>query len=185
MYDYILKRKLERIYKNSTREKRFLNWKEIQTVLVLFDTSHIEEVTIFIQQLKQLKKKVTVYAYQKKSDKRNYLTTGYHIILEKEAAKWFNNPLHNIVNEQKEKPVDAVIDLTIYPNIPLEYILASIPACVKAGLKKTDAPQYDLALTTSLVGEAESCQVRELSKQIVYYLDRIGSAPPDDEPLSN
>ena len=175
MYEYILKNKLERIYRKKTREKQFLNWKDINTVLVLFDTSNINEVKIFIDQLKHLKKKVTVYAYQKKSDTRNYLTTGYHIISEKEAGKWFNNPLHTIIQKQKEKPVDVVIDLTIHRNIHLEYLLASIPACIKTGLKKNDFPQYDLAITTLFTGEAESYQVQELGKQIVYYLDRIGT----------
>jgi len=42
-------------------------------------------------------------------------------------------------------------------------------------LKKNDFPQYDLAITTSLAGEAESYQVRELGRQIVYYLDRISA----------
>ena len=175
MYDYILKNKLKRIYRGKTREKQFLNWNDIHTVLVLFDTSHIDEVKRFIDQLKQIKKKVTAYAYQKKSDKQNYLTTGYHIILEKDAGKWFNNPLYTISEELKTKPVDAVIDLTLSRNLPLEYLLASIPACIKTGLKKTDYPQYDLAITTSLFGEAESYQIMELSKLIVYYLERIGA----------
>jgi len=175
MYDYILKKKLEKIYRKETREKCFLNWKDIHTVLVLFDTSHINEVAPFIDQLKKAKKKVTVYAYQKKSDKQSYLAYGYHIVFGKEVSKWFDNPLQTIIEEQKNKTVDAVIDLTIHRNLPLEYLLASIPASLKAGLKKNDFPQYDLAITTVLTGEAENYQVRELSKQIVYYLDTIGA----------
>ena len=173
MYNYILKNKLEQIYRNQTREKQFLNWKDIHSVLVLFDTSHVDEVKIFIDELKQIKKEVVVYAYQRKKDERNHLISGYHIISEKQAGKWFNNPLHAIIKEQKEKMVDAIIDLTIHRNIPMEYLLASIPACIKAGLKKTDFPQYDLAITSVLLGEAENYQVTELSKQIVYYLERI------------
>ena len=175
MYDYILKYKLQRMYRKKSRERHFLNWKEIHTIAVLFDTSHFDEVSVFMNQLKKLGKKITVYAYQKKEDKRSYANTNYHVILEKEAGKWFDNPLHAIINELKKETVDAVIDLTLNPNIYLEYLLAHIPASVKTGLKKTDFPQYDLAITTSLAGEAESYQVRELGRQIVYYLDRISA----------
>ena len=175
MYEYILKNKLKRIYRNKSREKNFLNWKDIHTVLVLFDTSHFDEVTGFIDRLKKLGKKVTVCAYQKKDDKRNYSNTSHCIISEKEAGKWFGNPLPAIIQGLASGTVDAAIDLTLSRNIPLEYVLAHIPASVKTGLKKTDFPQYDLAITTLPIGEAESYQVRELSKQIVYYLDKIGT----------
>jgi len=175
MYEYILKNKLKRIYKNKSREKYFLNWKDIRTILVLFDTSHFDEATGFVNQLKKLGKQVTVCAYQKKDDKRDYSHTSYCIISEKEAGKWFGNPLHTIIQGLEREAVDAVIDLTLSRNIPLEYILAHTSAFVKTGLKKTDFPQYDLAITTLLIGEAESYQVRELGKQIVYYLDKIGS----------
>ena len=175
MYEYFLKNKLKKIYRKETREKCFLNWKDIHTVVVLFDTSHFEEGIIFVDQLKKEGKEVTVYAYQRKRDKRNYSSTGYHIISEKEIGKWFNNPFHANIKKLKKKTVDAVIDLTICQIIPMEYLLAHIPASVKTGQKKTESPQYDLAITTSYIGEAESYQVMELSRQIMYYLDRIGS----------
>ena len=173
MYEYILKNKLKRIYRRKSREKHFLNWKDIHRVLVMFDTSHFDEATTFIKQLKQSGKKVAVYAYQKKDDKRDYSTTGYHIISEKKIGTWFNNPLHAMAKGLKKETFDAVIDLTLSDNIPMEYLLAHIPASVKTGFKKADFPQYDLAITTLFVGEAENFQVRELSRQIVYYLDKI------------
>ena len=175
MYSYILENKLKRMYKRKSRERHFLNWKDIHTILVLFDTSHFDEVAVFMKQLKKLGKKVTVYAYQKKEDQRNYSNTNYRIILEKEVGRWFGNPLRTIIHELQKETFDAVIDLTLNRNIYLEYLLAHIPASVKTGLKKTNSPQYDLAITTLFTGEAESYQVQELGKQIVYYLDRIGT----------
>jgi len=173
MHKYILKSKLKKIYREKSSEKHFLNWKDIQTVLVLFDTSHFDEVAIFIKQLKNEGKKVTVYAYQKKDDKKTYLNTSYHIILEKEAGKWFNNPVYATANKLKEETFDAVIDLTLRRNISLEYLLACARASIKTGLKKNDFPQYDLAITASSIEEVESFKVRELGKQIVHYLDKI------------
>jgi hypothetical protein len=66
-----------------------------------------------------------------------------------------------------------VIDLTIRRNIPLEYLLAHSNACIKAGLKKNDFPQYDLSITALPEVETENLKVRELGKQIVYYLHTI------------
>ena len=175
MYEYILKNKLKRIYRKKSREKHFLNWKDIHTILVLFDTSNLDEVTVFIDQLKKSGKKVTTYAYLKKENQPIASTTGNYIISEKEAGRLFNNPLRTIVKELKKETFDAVIDLSLSPNIFLEYLLAQTQASVKTGLKKTDSPQYDLAITTLLYGESDSYQIRELSKQIVYYLNKISA----------
>ena len=175
MYEFILKNKLKRIYRKATRERHFLNWKDISTIMLLFDTSHWNEAIAFVNQLKKAGKKVTVCAYRKNDDKPYSSTTGYYIISEKEAGKWFGNPLHTIVKELKNETFDAAIDLTLSRNIPLEYLLAHTSASVKTGFKKTDFPQYDLAITTLPFGEAESYQVKELSTQIVYYLDQISA----------
>ena len=175
MYDYILKHKLKSIYRKKSREKHFLNWKDIRTVLVMFDIAHLDDVSVFIQQIKKNGKKVTVCAYQTKDNTQHYSTNDYFVISKKEAGKWFGNPLHTIAKELKKRPFDIVIDLTLSCNIPLEYLLAHTPASVKAGFKKTDCSPYDLAITSLPLGEAESYQINELYKQIVYYLDRIGT----------
>ena len=173
MNKFILKRKLKKIYKKKLREKHFLNWKDIHTILVLFDTAHFDEATIFIDQLKKSGKKVSVYASQKKGDLRDYSNTNYRVLSEKEVSKWLNNPLHTIVKEMQKETFDLAIDLTLIRNLPLEYILANASVSITTGLKKIDFPQYDLAITTLFTGEAESYQIRELGKQIVFYLDKI------------
>ena len=175
MYEYILKNKLNSIYRKQPREKRFLNWKNIHTVLIMFDTAHLDEVSVFIKQLKKNGKKVTVCAYQKNDDKQQCSTNSYYVISKKDAGKWFDNPLHSIAQELKKKTFDAVIDLTLNRNIPLEYLLAHTSASVKAGFKKTNFSPYDLAITSLPLGDAESYQIKELYKQIVYYLDQIGA----------
>ncbi|MDR0542997.1 MAG: hypothetical protein LBH19_12420 [Dysgonamonadaceae bacterium] len=174
MYDYILKRRLERYYQKNSREKRFLNLKDIHTVLVLFDTAGFREASMCINRLEGLGKKLTVYAYQKKKDRRDYSGTRYHIISQKAAGKWFGNPMYTIAEKLKEETFDAVIDLTVRRNIPLEYLLAYASAPVKTGLKKNNFPQYDLSIIN--LPDAENIRVEELGRQILYYLDSIQSA---------
>jgi hypothetical protein len=173
MYEQIIKEKLKRYYKNHSREKCFLNLKDIQTVLILFNTSDFEESDAFVRKVKKLGKKVTVYAYKGKNDEQDYSKTLYRIITAKETGNLFDNKMNEIVNELDKKKFDAVIDLTIRRIIPLEYLLAHSNAYIKAGLKKNDFPQYDLSITSLPNAETEKLKVRELGKQIVYYLHTI------------
>jgi hypothetical protein len=173
MCEYIIKKKLKRYYTDYSREKCFLNLKDIRTALILFNTSDFEEVDTFINKLKKLGKKITVYAYKGKKDERDYSKTPYRIITAKETGNLFDNKMNEIVKELNKKKFDAVIDLTIRRTIPLEYLLAHSKASIKAGLKKNDFPQYDLSITTLPDAATENLKVRELGKQIVYYLHTI------------
>jgi hypothetical protein len=175
MYEQIIKGKLKRYYKNYSREKCFLNLKDIRTVLILFNTSDFEEADAFVRKLKKLGKKVTVYAYKGKKDERDYSKTLYRIVTAKEAGNLFDNKMNEIVKELNKQNFDAVIDLTIRRNIPLEYLLAHSNAYIKAGLKKNDFPQYDLSITTLPNTESDKAKVKELGKQIVYYLHTINT----------
>ncbi|MDR1527596.1 MAG: hypothetical protein LBS46_08030 [Dysgonamonadaceae bacterium] len=169
--DYILKYKLKRYYKQNARAKNFLNLKDIHSVLVLFDTAYSDEASDCIRQLKDAGKALTVCVYQRKKDGQDYSNTGYYVVLQKAAGKWWGNPVYSIIRELEKQPFDAIIDLTVQRNTPLEYVLACTPASVKAGLKKNHFPQYDLAITC--LPETENSSVGELGKQILHYLDVI------------
>jgi hypothetical protein len=152
-----------------------LNLKDIRTILVLFDTANYEEGDAFVKKLRKLSKKVTAYVYQRKSDTNNYSKTNYRIIPAKEVTNLFDNKMTEIVTELDQTTFDIVIDLTIHRNIPLEYVLAHTQASFKTGLKKNTFPQYDLSIITLPDVETENLKVRELAKQIVFYLHTINT----------
>lgn len=172
MYKHILKKKINDFYKNNLRKKHFLNLKDVHSILVLFDTIDYEEADNFIEKLKNINKKVTAYAYKDKKDEFDYSETSYRIITTKEAFDLFDNKMNEIAEEIESITYDAVFDLTINVNIPLEYLLTRSKAYVKAGLKKNDLPHYDLAIIHPEDPE-NIFSVKELGKQIVYYLHTI------------
>jgi hypothetical protein len=175
MYKHILKRKLKDYYKSHPRENCYLNLKDIHTILILFDTITYEEADTFAEKLKKLGKNITAYAYKNKKDIYSYSKSPYRIITTKEVDVLFDNKIEDIVREVEAQKFDAVIDLTIRRNLPLEYLLAHSDASLKAGLKKCDPSPYDLSITTLPEIERETLKVRELAKQIIYYLHSIRS----------
>jgi alanyl-tRNA synthetase len=178
MYKYILKKQLKKHYRNNEREKCFLNLKDIHSILILFDTANYEEANTFVKKLKKLKKEVTAYAYQDKKDEDDYSRTSYRIVTAKEVDDLFDNKIKEIAKELDGKKFDAVIDLTTQSNASLEYLLAYSNASIKTGLKKNDWPQYDLSITMLPDIEKDDLKVRELAKQIIYYLHTIHARKP-------
>ncbi|MDR0427641.1 MAG: hypothetical protein LBH12_03450 [Dysgonamonadaceae bacterium] len=173
MYKFILSKKINSYYRKNSREKRFLNFKDIQSILILFDTANYDAVDLFVKKLKKLNRHVTAYAYKDKSDQYNYSETPYQIITAKEAGDLFDNKVEQIATEIRNQTFDAVFDLTLTRNIPLEYILMHAHAHVKAGLKKSNIPHYDLAIISLPESEDDDSKVKELGKQIIYYLHTI------------
>ena len=172
----ILKRKIEKYFKHASREKSYLNLKDIHSILVLFDTATYEEADTFIEKLKKLGKQVTGYGYQNKADKTLYSIRPYRITTAREVERLFKNPVEKIAQKLAEEKFDAVIDLSIQPVLLLEYLLVRSQASIKTGLRKTNRlPLHDFSIIDLPDAGKESLNVRELAKQIIYYLHTIRS----------
>jgi hypothetical protein len=176
MYKYILNRKIKKYFKHASREKSYLNLKDIRSILVLFDTATYEEVDTFVEKLKKLGKQVTAYAYQDKTDKTLYSIRPYCVTTAYEVERLFQNPVEKIARKLAEKKFDAVIDLSIQPVLLLEYLLVRSQASIKTGLRKTDRlPLHDFSIINLPDTGKEILNVRELAKQIIFYLHTIRS----------
>lgn len=170
--NYLLKRKARRLYSQERSEKQFLNLKDVQTILVLFDTKDYDEADAFIEQLKEQGKNVFGMAYKNKNDEYDYSDTPYNIVTNKGASDLTDNKIESIGARLRETPLDLVVDLSISRNPVLEYLLASTHAKMRTGLKKGKLPQYDLAIT-ALPKSKGVPALRELGQQIIYYLTTI------------
>jgi hypothetical protein len=175
--NYFLKRKIKKNLKNSNREKVFLNLKEIKSVLLLFDTCDYSEAILFIKQLKKMGKKIKICAYKDKNDKNDYSNILYNIVSDKDINIWKNGSLREIVDSLNAQPYDLVINLTLSENLLLQYILVSVDSSFKVGFHKTNLPIHDMVI--SFAPDMESnriATVRELSQQVIYYLETISSS---------
>jgi hypothetical protein len=177
MVDLVLKRKIKKLLKTSSRQKQFLNMKEIHTILVLFDTVNYEEVDTFLKQMKRMGKKVIAYAYKSKKDENVYTEAPFRIINQHEVSGWFNFYPDQLAVEIAKKNYDALFDLTIRENVLLEFLHLNVNAQLTVGYKKNTWFPYDLSFSSLEVeDDRENLKIRELCKQILHYLSTIKSA---------
>jgi hypothetical protein len=173
---YFLKRKINKIFSNSNREKKYLNLKEIKSVLLLFDTKDYSDANFFIKKLKKMGKKVKVCAYKDKSDKSDYSTVHHPVVTEKDLNVWKNDSLPKVIHSLDSSSYDLAIDMTLKENLLLQYILVSVNSTFKVGFNRTDLPICDMVISFAPQMESDGIiTIRELSKQVIHYLTIISS----------
>lgn len=174
---FILERRIKKILKKSKREKEYRNLKEIQSVLLCFDTKDYSDASIFIGQLKKMGKKVRIYAYQDKRDRNNYSKIIHDIVTEENMSIWKRDALKKLVRSLKKgEPYDLAIDLTPDVNVLLQYLLVSANARLKVGFCKTKLHVYDMVISFATENELnEIITARDLSRQLIHYLSTISS----------
>ena len=193
MLNWWLKYKTKKALKKTVRERFFLNWSEIHTILLLIDARDSDDVELFINYLKDQNKTVKTLAYKDKKNTQSYSPILYTIISDKEVYDWTGKAIANIIDLLNEEKYDLVIDLTLERYPTMEYILASSEAPLKAGYKKAELqlPLYDLTIASLPEPEEsekspkaeeseesekpERRQVKPLAREIVHYLSTISS----------
>lgn len=176
MLKFLLKNKTKKLLRNTNRQKRFINWKDIQRILVVFETNDYEDADLFIEYLKGKGKKVIAFAYRDPKDTYDYSETPYkdYLVSKKEINDWTGESAEEVVRPLRSVEFDLAIDLTFQENAILDYIFASAPAHLKIGYKKTELPLYDISITSLPGNDSEEPHpVKELAKQILYYLNTI------------
>jgi ADP-heptose:LPS heptosyltransferase len=176
MYKFFLRRKIKKILNQSDRKKVYHNLKEIKTILVLFDTKDYEDVAYFVQQVKKMGKKVKAIAYKEKKDTQDYPKNLFNVVTSKEMKNVKGEALTQIIHSLGENTFDLVVDLTLEENLLLQYILVSISSPFRVGFYKTNPPIHDMVISISQEQETSKiASVKELGKQLIYYLTVISS----------
>jgi len=165
------------------REHHFVNYKKAKTILLLFESDYSEKnpnIHKIINQMQLDGKKVSAWGF---IDKKEIATAMYpdFRILHHKQTDFFHKPLESYINELQYSEYDLLINLTVKPIIPLEYLAMYANAAFKTGMKKSDLPIYDFVLDMEhMPVETEPTELSEstvdetyLYNQIIFYLKSI------------
>lgn len=152
----------------STREKKFLNWSDVNRVVVLvsYDIPHNEEISNIIKMLDN--KEVEVWC---NITTKQYLRQDYDKVtfFNSESTNLFGKPNKVIEGKFLSFNADVLIDLTSGENLPLKYLLKISRAVCKCGQNKEFYQSlYDLEISAN--GKLTKT---ELLSQILHYLKTI------------
>ncbi len=175
MLDFVINRKIKKLAAHKKGKKHFQDLNAIRSVFVLFESSGYSEAEWFINHLEKLGKNVSACGYVGKNDPDTYSQPFCRMIKDKIDVDRWKMPSESIIRELSAGSYDAVIDLTLENNKTIQYLLLTVDSPFKVGLRKNDAPLYDMTLSINHEDKDNPLTVRYLGEQILYYLQTIHS----------
>jgi hypothetical protein len=181
---FVFRRKLKRLKENHDSDKKFMNYNDIRSVLIIFESDMNEknpEIESILKSLQNDGKKVTACGFvnKKKSDSPT-LTHSY--MIDHAHVNFFKEPNNDFIKNLLSHKFDIVLDLTLSEVLPLQYILAYANAPFKAGQKMTNFDLLDFMVdlrpdhsTGNNEKQSFIVDVNYLFKQIIFYLKSIES----------
>ncbi|MDD3404872.1 MAG: hypothetical protein EOM76_01145 [Sphingobacteriia bacterium] len=168
--------------KTHIREKRFMDYSHITSILLLFESNLSENHKIIHEVIKELShdnKHVTAYGFVPKKQAMTPSTFNFNI-LDYEKTNCLLRPDKVLLQNMSETEFDLVIDLTTRSIVPTDYLLVVANAKCKVGKKKSDIAQTDfmIDLPQKEVSSDEMIDLsyneeRYLFDQIIFYLKQI------------
>jgi len=181
--NYLFKKRAQKYLSLEPREHRFVSYNKAKTILLLFESDYNEKnvyIHKIIAQLRQDGKKVSAWGFIDKKEIETAIFPDFRILHHKQTD-FFHRPLESFITELQYSQFDLLIDLSLKPNIPLQYFALYAFAAFKTGIRKTELPVYDFVLDVeSVSNSADSTEMTEstideayLYQQIIFYLKRI------------
>jgi hypothetical protein len=166
------------------RQKKFMNFSDIQTILLLFE-SNLNEKNPYINQIvKQLEaegKKVTLCGYVDKKQSEQPAPPDFYM-LDRSQVRFFGEPKAAFAASLLDRKYDVVFDLTMSNILPLHYIIMYANAPLKVGRKIDGCNILDFMIDlkdsenpVSVGNEDYITQRFYLLEQIIFYLKNIKS----------
>ena len=178
--DYLFRKRAQKYLSLIPREHRFVNYDKAKTVLLLFESDYTEKNPVIrkmISSLQQDGKKVVAWGFIDKKEITTSILPDFRI-LHHQQTDFFHKPLVSYLNELDNLTFDLLIDLSLRPILPLEYLAMYANALCKTGLRKSDLPIFDfmIDIDTTIVSEESSEIIADenyLYNQIIFYLKSI------------
>ncbi|MBP1664113.1 MAG: hypothetical protein H6Q19_1253 [Bacteroidetes bacterium] len=155
---FLFKRRSAAHLAATDRNRRFVNYENANTVLLLFESDYIEKnryIRKVIEQLAADGKKVTAwgYLYNKKATTANLPSFK---IMDKSTLDWFECPKEQLLKELREETYDLLIDLTLTDHLPLQYICLYANAAFKTGMSRNIDNILDFKINIPLPENTET-----------------------------
>ena len=184
--DFLFKRRTKKYLELNPREKRFVTYDKAKSVLILFESEFSEKNLYIRRMINNLQldgKKVSAWGYIDKKEVMTSILPDFRILHHKQTD-FFQSPQESYINELENQEFDIMIDLSLRPLLPLQYIAVYAKALFKVGIHKTEFPIYDFVLDvesqTTPNEETENPELTDnlideiyLYDQIIFYLKSI------------
>lgn len=194
---YIFERKKAKYLTDPQREKRWIDYKNAKTILLLFESDYIEKnrfIRKAIETLTSEGKKVSAWGFLDTKKSTTAILPSFRV-LDRETINWRGEPKEPFLRELGEREFDLLIDLTLCDILPLMYVGLYANAATKVGMSRTMDSIYDFKIIVPEPSEEElngkdekqHIEFRNLNEmlfhtdqqylfeQIIYYLKRIQS----------
>ena len=180
---YLFNKRAQKYLSVTPRDHRFVNYDKAKTILLLFESDYSEKnlkIHSIIDQLLLDGKKVCAWGFIDKKEIATAIFPNFRILHHKQTD-FFHKPLESFINELQFSEFDLLIDLSVKPIIPLQYLALYSFSSFKTGIRKTNLPVYDFVLDIENVPtQTESSEPMEnvvdetyLFNQIIFYLKSI------------
>ena len=181
--NYLFQKRARKYLSETERDRRFVSYDKAKTVLLLFESDYSEKnvhIRKMISQMQQDGKRVSAWGFIDKKEVTTSILPDFRILHHKQTD-FFQKPLISYVNELEGQEFDLLIDLSLKPLLPLQYIVLYARASCKTGIHKSETPLYDFLLDVeSLTVPIEGTEFLEtpvdenyLYNQIIFYLKSI------------
>lgn len=181
LQNYIFEKEVKKHLLLQEKTQKWVDFQNISTILLLFESDYTEKnpfIKDVITTLNENGKKVTAWGYVQK-DKSTKPNLPQFKILGKKCVDWLKRPKENYLQELFENNYDLLIDLTIDPIIPLQYIGLYSNALLKTGLNRPSNHFYDFKIilpalsTTEEKGEKNKEQQPQETEQPDFFSNNI------------
>ena len=159
------------IRKQAPRQVLFLNYQDIKTVLIVYESDGTGQNTVIKRLRDDLAKDgkdVALLGYVDKKDITSLVSPESRIIGKKDLT-WLDKPNEEVILFMQQSHYDLLLDLTMRPCRPLHYLALNARADFKAGLDMTKG------ILDFMISTTEQSSPIFLFEQIVRYLKMINS----------
>ncbi|MCQ2347832.1 MAG: hypothetical protein MJZ65_01435 [Paludibacteraceae bacterium] len=153
------------------RTPAYKDYEHISSVLLLYESDWLErntDVRTIVNQLRADGKQVTFWGYCDKNPVQSPNLQDSRMLGKAHTNLWLM-PKTEVVQDLGKRKFDVLIDLSLQPVLPLQYVALYADAGCKIGAQENTA-LYDMVVRVA----AEASQI-DLFEQIKYYLQSIKS----------